>query len=123
MKALCYRLISLALVVSIAALPFSTHAGIIGTNEVVASAQAQSNRDKVLNFAARADVQRELAARGVDAGTAKERVSTLTDDEVQELAGRIDSLPAGGHGGIGLAGVLIIVLVVILLVFALDKGR
>ncbi len=121
MKAFCYRFISQVLVVSIMALPFSTQAAIIGTNEIVASAQAKADRDKVRNFAARADVQQQLAALGVNSNTAKERVNALTDDEVQELAGRIDSLPAGGHAELGLAGVLIIVLLFVILILALDK--
>jgi len=43
-----------------------------------------------------------------------ERANALTDDEVEQLAGRIDSLPAGAE--ISTAG-LLLVLIVILLIF------
>jgi hypothetical protein len=46
----------------------------------------------------RADVRAALESRGVSAADAKARVSALSDDEVDQLAARIDSLPAGGNG-------------------------
>jgi hypothetical protein len=44
-------------------------------------------------------VQNQLSALGLSAAGASERVNALTDDEVQQLAGKIDSLPAGADGG------------------------
>jgi len=51
---------------------------------------------------------------GVGPAAAAERANALTDDEVQQLAGRIDSLPAGAEIS---TTALLVVLIVILLIF------
>jgi hypothetical protein len=89
------RLISQLLIMSLALLPFSTHAGMIGTDQLVAAATAQANRDKVRDFVSRADVQKQMEVFGLSAAIAKDRVDALTDEEVQRIAGKIDSVPAG----------------------------
>jgi hypothetical protein len=115
MKAFLLRFICRLLAVSLIALPYApqTQAGMIGVDEALA-AQRQAERGKLQGFLARADVQRELAVLGVGPAAAAERANALTDDEVQQLAGRIDSLPAGAD--ISTAG-LLLVLIVILLIF------
>ena len=114
MQALFRRFICRLLVVSTIVLPYSapTQAAMIGTGQAIGSVEAQ--RGKVRSFVARADVQRQLAALGVEAAAVSERVNALTDDEVEQLAGRIDSLPAGAE--ISTAG-LLLVLIVTLLIF------
>jgi len=82
-------------------------AGIIGTDQVVVST-AQADRDAVVSFLTRSDVQRQLQSMGIDPSTAGERVAALSDQEVRTLAGRINSLPAGGLSD-AWAAVLIIV--------------
>jgi hypothetical protein len=84
-------------------------AGMIGTDQVVAST-AQQDRDAVVGFLTRSDVQRQMQALGMDPSNARERVAAMTDQEVQSLAGRIQSLPAGG---INDEWTLVIVLVLI----------
>ena len=114
MQALFRRFICRLLVVSTIVLPYSapTQAAMIGTGQAIGSVEAQ--RGKVQSFVARADVQSQLAALGVEAAAVSGRVNALTDDEVQQLAGRIDSLPAGAD--ISTAG-LLLVLIVTLLIF------
>jgi Family of unknown function (DUF6627) len=75
----------------------------------VASAQAQQDRDNVRSFLARADVQQQLQAMGVKAGNAQDRVAAMTDDEVKTIAGKIDSLPAGGTSGWAIAAIVIVI--------------
>jgi hypothetical protein len=117
MKAFFCRLISQLLVLSMMTLPFSTHAAMIGTGEVIAGAQMQAHRDKVRDFVARADVQKQMEVLGLGPAAAKERVDALTDEEVQRLAGRIDSLPAGADGDVGVVVVLLVVAIVLLLLW------
>lgn len=117
MKVFFCRLISHLLVISVIALPFSTQAALVGTDEVVKQAQMQSERDKVRDFVARADVQKELQSYGLTPQTAKERVDALTDMEVQQIAGKIDALPAGAINTaetVLLIAVLVVVLYVVL---------
>src|ERR1700752_4736579 len=81
MQALFRRLICRLLVVTTIVLPYSapTQAAMIGTEPVVGNVEAQ--RGKVRSFVARADVQSQLAALGVEATAVSERVNALSDDE------------------------------------------
>jgi hypothetical protein len=84
-------------------------AGMIGTDQVV-STTSQNDRTTVLSFLTRADVAGQLQTLGLDPSTAKDRVAAMTDQEVQSLAGRINSMPAGAmSSGAGLLLVIIIV--------------
>jgi len=90
------RMTSRLLIVSVLSigLPLqSAYAGIVGTDRVAASAQAQSERERVRTFLDREDVRKELQAQGIDADAAKARVAVLTDEEVQKVAGKLDSSP------------------------------
>ena len=109
----CKILITQILIVCMVWTPFSLQAGMIGTDQVVADAQVQANRDKVLSFMARADVVKQFEALGLSASTAKERVEAMTPDEVSRVAGKIDSMPAGADGG----GFLLVLIIVGLIVY------
>ena len=123
MKAFFCRLISQLLVISLISLPFSTQAAVIGTGEVIASAQGQADRDKVRDFLARADVQQQLQSFGLNPDTAKDRVNALTDQEVQHLAGKIDALPAGAISGGEVVLVTILVIIAIYVVLKYIYGK
>ena len=82
-------------------------AGMIGTEQVVAAA-AQADRGTVLEFLGRAEVVNQLQSMGIDPSTAKDRVAALTDSEVQHLANRVQTAPAGGDG----LGVVLLLLIV-----------
>ena len=89
--------------------PFQVaQAGMIGTDSVV-STVSQTDRAALVQLLTRADVASQLQSLGIDASTAKDRVAALTDQEVQSLTGKINSLPAGADG----AGLLLLVLVVL----------
>src|SRR5258707_7090837 len=120
MKAFFRRFICSWLILSLVVLPYSaqTQAALIGTEQAVARVQAQSERGKLHSFMARADVRGQLAALGVTGAAATERVNALTDAEVLQLAGRIDSLPAGADVSVT---VLLLLLIVIMLFFMLDR--
>src|SRR5437667_449184 len=122
MTAFFKRFICRLVILSSIVLPYSanTQAAMIGTGQAIANvaAQRQAERGKLTGFLARADVQKQLAVLGVAPAAAAERANALTDDEVQQLAGRIDSLPAGADIS---AAALLLVLIVILLLFMLDR--
>jgi hypothetical protein len=108
------KLISQILIASMILLPFTANAGMIGTDQVVASAAAQANRDKVLDFVARAEVKKQMEVFGLTPANAADRVNAMTDEEVQRVAGKIDSMPAGAmsSGGWWAVGVVVIGLIV-----------
>jgi hypothetical protein len=104
------KLISQLLILSMVVLPFSTQAGMIGTDQVAASATAEANRDKVRDFVSRTDVQKQFEALGLTASNAAERVNAMTQDEINRIAGQIDTLPAGASSSSGwwIAGVIVV---------------
>ena len=107
------RLIASLLIVSLAGLglPLPAHAGMIGTDSVAAS----GDRERIAGLLDRAEVRAGLEAYGVSPADVKARVAAMTDQEVTQLAGRIDRLPAGGDGGGSIIGALLIVFLVLLL--------
>jgi hypothetical protein len=69
-------------------------------------------RDQIQRLLDRTDVQTRLEAYGVQAADVKARVAAMSDDEVAQLAAKIDQLPAGGEG---IIGALLIVFIVLLI--------
>ncbi len=107
------KLVSQMLILSMVLLPFSTQAGMIGTEQVVTNATAEANRDKVLEFVSRTDVQKQFEAQGLTATNAADRVNAMTQEEINRIAGKIDSLPAGARSnGWIIAGVIIVAAII-----------
>jgi hypothetical protein len=105
--------ISGVLAASLAVSSFAARAEMIGTATLLSAADAARQQQRVESFLGRGDVQRQLVALGVEPAQAAERVAALTDAELQELAGRIESLPAG-------AGALEVALLVVLILLILE---
>jgi len=113
MTSLFMRMTSRVLIASVFSLVVplqSAYAGMVSTDRVDASAQSQPERERVRTFLDREDVRKELHAQGIDADTAKMRVSALTDEEVHKVAGKLDTMPAGGE----ILGILFSIFVVLL---------
>jgi len=83
------------LVVCFAASSISAQAGMIGTDAALQGAAAQAGAARQ----ARETIARQLEALGIAAGTARERVAAISDAEALDIAGRIDSAPAGALAG------------------------
>ena len=106
----------LAVCICFAGLPIpAAQAELIATDRAEAAAQARSARALVGSFLDRADVRAELQNRGVSAEEAKARVAALSDDEAEQLAAKIDSLPAGGGGFEGVLWIAFLVFVILLI--------
>lgn len=112
-----YRLIAQILIVSMVWMPFSVQAGMVGTDQVVATAQDQLNRDKVVNFMSRGDVVKQLEAMGISASSAKDRVDAMTQEEVNRVAGKIDSMPAGADSDAAWIVAVIVIAIIVWLVW------
>ncbi len=108
------KLISQMLILSMVLMPFSTQAGMIATDNVAVNATAEASRDKVLEFVSRTDVQKQFEALGLTATNAAERVNAMTQDEINRIAGKIDSLPAGASSSSGwwIAGVIVVAAII-----------
>ena len=101
------RLISGLLIVCLAGLGLPVHAGMLPTP----AGAGGSERGHVLSVLDRHEVRAGLEARGVSAAEVKARVAAMSDDEVAQLAGQLDSLPAGGD----VLGILLTVFIVLLI--------
>ncbi|MDN0075400.1 PA2779 family protein [Crenobacter sp. SG2303] len=107
---------SVALATCLALQPMQASAEMISTQDVATVQKIQADREKVRSFLDRAAVKEKLQAMGVQAAFAKNRVDVLSDSEVELLAQRIDSLPAGGS--LSSTDIIIILLVAILVAVA-----
>jgi hypothetical protein len=113
MNSFFMRMTSRLLIASVLALVLpiqSAYAGMVGTDNLVASAQSQSDRERVRSFLNREDVRKEMQNQGIDVNTANARVNAMTDQEVAKVVGKLDTMPAGGD----IIGVLLTVFIVLL---------
>ena len=76
----------------------AARAELVATDRVETTRQALSARELLRSLFDRADVRGALERQGVSADDAKARVDALSDDEVEQVAARFDSLPAAGSG-------------------------
>jgi uncharacterized protein DUF6627 len=106
MTRLFKRLLSSLLIVCLAGLGLPAHAGMLPTDA------ANPARARVLTVLERSDVQAQLQANGVSPADVKARVAAMSDDEVAQLAGQIDGLPAGGTDVLGFILVVFVILLI-----------
>ena len=115
MSSQLFRLTARLLIVALLALHLpmrSANAAMLGTETAIEQTQAAQNRDRVEAFMTRGDVQTQLEKMGIKAEDAKLRVAAMTDDEVNQVAGKIDQLPAGGVEVWAIILIILIVLVI-----------
>ena len=100
------RLIATLLVICIA-MPLPTQAAMVATDKALGTAE----RAHVSQLLSLADVQARLSQFGVNPGDVQARLAAMSDDEVAQLAGKIDALPAGGE----ILGAIVLIFLVLLL--------
>lgn len=115
MKQQLIKTTAVTLMISVASLslPMQASAAIIGTESVITqglSVDIATQRAELSQFLARTDVQTQLVSLGVDSQQAASRVAALSDDEVQQLHGKMQTLPAGGD----ILGTLVFIFLVLL---------
>ena len=109
MKSIFFRYICRMLMVCMSAFAPGAYAGMIGTDQVAAAAQAQGARGILRDFVGRSEVRNQLQSLGISPASAQARVSAMTDAEVTSVAGQINRLPAGGVSGWAVAVSLIVI--------------
>lgn len=91
----------------------TAQAAMIPTDQVarsVASANGESQHERLAELMSRADVVAQLENLGVSPADAQERVAALTDEEAMHLADQIENAPAGG-----IIGAILLVFFVLLI--------
>ncbi len=92
-----------------------TQAKMVTTDQVLEHADQGSDQKRVESFILREDVQRQLVLLGINPEEAASRVASLSNGEIQQIAGRLDELPAG-EGGVGaVVGAILIIFLVLLI--------
>ena len=106
----------MVLVMAATSLPVSfTQAAMVGTDQAIEQAAAADDRARVMDFMAREDVRRQMIALGIDPDEAANRAASLSDAEIQQIAGNLDELPAG-EGAVGvIVGAILIIFLVLLI--------
>ncbi len=87
-------------------------AGVIGTEDAVAAEALRIDRDSLRGILDREDVRAQLQSMGVDPAAAQARVATMTDDEIAQVRGHLQDLPAGGSDVLGTLFLVFIILLV-----------
>src|SRR5918995_6745356 len=97
-----YRRLSKPIALALAAALFVTslpigaaRAGLVPTEQLVEQRTAASDRERLAAILLRDDVRQQMEALGVNRDEAIARLASLSGQEVQEIAGRVDELPAG----------------------------
>ena len=111
-KPIAATLIASMTAISVPILP--AQAALIGTDTIIEQTE-ESARERVNAFLAREDVREQLNTLGLSSEEARARVDALSDREVREIAGKLDTLPAG-EGVVGaLIGAALIIFLVLLI--------
>ncbi|MGM0564316.1 MAG: PA2779 family protein [Pseudomonadota bacterium] len=96
---------------ALAIAPLTIHADMVGTATMLDIEERSARVELVESFMARDEVRSQMETMGVDPAFAAERVASLTDAQLQQMALDIEDAPAGS----GALGVVVTVLVIILL--------
>lgn len=91
-------------------------AEIIGTQKFLEIQQRSSQINQIDQFLAREDVREQLIEWGVDPVDAQARVVALSDEELQLVTERLETLPAGGTSALAVVGIVFVVLLILELV-------
>jgi hypothetical protein len=79
----------------------SVSAAMISTESIINANRGQSPRDYLKNLLAREEIQVALISQGIDPQEARNRIDSLSEDEIGRFVHEMDPLPAGGDGGLG----------------------
>ena len=108
---------AMAVLMAMASMPIGiANAEMVTTDTVIQQYNSTEDRTLVMDFMLREDVQQQLTTLGVDPEEAARRVASLSDEEIQQIAGRLDELPAGEGGVVGpIVGAILIIFLVLLI--------
>lgn len=106
---------TMAVVMALLSVPLGVaQAGLVSTEQVLTERMAAEARTRVEAFVGRDDVRAQMVALGVDPMEAAARVASLSDAEIQMIAGQLDELPAGQSAVGAVIGAVLIIFLVLL---------
>jgi hypothetical protein len=94
----------------------SASAAMIGTEKFLQAGSNQGTRDYLHQLMAREEIKSALIAQGLDPLEAQLRIQSLTDDEIQLIADKLDDLSAG-RGVVIFSMIIVAVIIAAVLIF------
>jgi hypothetical protein len=94
----------------------SATAAMVGTEKFLQAGDNQNSRDNLHQMMDREEIKNALIAQGIDPLEARLRIQSLTDNEIQLIADRLDELSAGS-GVVIFSLIVIAVIIVTVLIF------
>jgi len=106
---------AMAVLMAMASMPIGiVNAEMVTTDTVIQQYNSTEDRTLVMDFMLREDVQQQLTLLGVDPEEAARRVASLSDEEIQQIAGRLEEMPAG-EGTVGIiVGAAVLIFIILL---------
>jgi hypothetical protein len=96
--------------------PVSTFAaGNVSTDQLIEESITSTNRAMIQDLMSRDEMREQMTLLGVDPDEALTRVNTLSDSEIQQIAGQITTLPAGGDALASIVGAAVTVFIILLI--------
>jgi hypothetical protein len=106
--------VAMAMLMAMTSMPIGVaKAEMVTTDQVIEKVNPPEDHARVMDFMLREDVQQQLTILGVDPEEAARRIASLSDEEIQGIAGRLEELPAGEGVG-AIVGVILIIFLVLL---------
>lgn len=116
-RKLCRAIVACVIVgLFVTTMPLPRAEAALVSSEQLATQQTVANeRARLRDLVSRDEVQNELKAYGISAEEAQARVASLTDEEVMQVAGRLDQLPAGQSALGVIVGAAVLIFIVLLI--------
>jgi len=87
----------------------------VSTDQLIVESMVSADRELVRDFMSRVEVREQMQLLGVDPDEALDRVSSLSDGEIQQIAGEITTAPAGGDGLGTIVGAAVTIFIILLI--------
>jgi hypothetical protein len=106
----------LALIMFLVSVPWGApRAALVTTDTIIDSLSVEKDRQAVLSFLDREEVVAQFRSLGLSPDEAKARVAAMSDQELRQIAGHIDQLPAG-QSAIGvIVGAALLIFIILLI--------
>lgn len=117
-RKLC-RLVALpmAIVMFLVSAPLTmvANAALVPTETIIDTMSAEQDRATVLTYLSREDVTTQFRALGLSPDEAKARVQAMSDEELRQIVGKLDQLPAGQDGLGVIVGAIVLIFIILLI--------
>lgn len=91
-------------------------AKMVSTEQVIGQSELTGERARIQDFLLRQDVQEQMILLGINPQEAERRIASLSDDEIRQISGRLDELPAGEGSVVGpIVGAVVLIFLILLI--------